>query len=305
MFDFLIQLYSSKKRNKILGVFHIYFIKRKISIILFKILTIVLTFRKVLSINKVNRESDIIISLTTFPARISTLWLTIYSLFRQTLMPKKIILWLSSLQFPNGLEDIPKNLKKFMKYGLEIYFVDEDIGSHKKYYYTLQFFPRYYIVTVDDDFVYHSSMLEQLYTTSKNFRDSVVCNYARYIKRDDTGKLCPYNTWPIINNNDFKPIIHPDIFFGSGGGTLFPPGALYDDCLRKDLLIKLTPKADDIWLNSMCRLQGSHIVYLNSKYDLFPLKIRNNIKLSDINLDNNYNDNQLDNINKYYNNIFS
>ena len=55
----------------------------------------------------------------------------------------------------------------------------------------------------------------------------------------------------------------------------------------------------------MCRLQGSHIVYLNSKYDLFPLKIRNNIKLSDVNLDNNYNDNQLDNINKYYNNIFS
>ena len=113
MFDFLIQLYSSKKRNKVLDIFHIYFIRRKISILLFKILTTVLTFHKVLYINKVNQESDIIISLTTFPARISTLWLTIYSLFRQTLMPKKIVLWLSSLQFPNGLEDLPKKLTRF------------------------------------------------------------------------------------------------------------------------------------------------------------------------------------------------
>lgn len=44
---------------------------------------------------------EIIVSLTTFPARISTVWITIETIFRQEVMPDRIVLWLAKEQFPN------------------------------------------------------------------------------------------------------------------------------------------------------------------------------------------------------------
>ena len=43
---------------------------------------------------------EVIVSLTTFPARISTVWITIETIFRQEVMPDRIVLWLAKEQFP-------------------------------------------------------------------------------------------------------------------------------------------------------------------------------------------------------------
>ena len=45
------------------------------------------------------RTADVIISLTTYPARIDTLHYTLYTLFTQSLAPKRVLLWLSKEEF--------------------------------------------------------------------------------------------------------------------------------------------------------------------------------------------------------------
>jgi len=41
-----------------------------------------------------DRQSRIIVSLTTYPARINSVWITVSSLLQQTMKPYKVILWL-------------------------------------------------------------------------------------------------------------------------------------------------------------------------------------------------------------------
>ena len=252
---------------------------------------------------KLNNNSNIIVSLTSFPARIKTVWITIESILRQTQPPQKIILWLSVQQFKNT-KSLPSSLLKLQKKGVEIRFVEENIMSHKKYYYVMQEYPTSYIITIDDDLLYHSSLIETLYNISTN-NHAVACNYAREISHKQSS-LLPYNSWKLIGKEPFNtPISSNNIFFGSGGGTIFPPKSLHNDWSKKNLFTQLTPKADDIWLNAMCRLNKTPIIYINSLYDLLPIPIKNNKKLADENLNLNMNDIQINNICTYYKkNIF-
>ncbi len=47
----------------------------------------------------VDESSDVVVSLTTYPARIKTVWVTIASLLGQSHKPRKVILYLSRAQF--------------------------------------------------------------------------------------------------------------------------------------------------------------------------------------------------------------
>ncbi len=46
------------------------------------------------------RETKIIVSLTTFPDRIESVYKTVSTLLTQTLKPDEVILWLADSQFP-------------------------------------------------------------------------------------------------------------------------------------------------------------------------------------------------------------
>ena len=71
---------------------------------------------------------QIIISLTSYPARINNLIHTIESLFRQKRQADEIVLWLSILEFPNKYNDLPKDLLCLIgKNGFHIEWVTENI----------------------------------------------------------------------------------------------------------------------------------------------------------------------------------
>lgn len=77
------------------------------------------------------RVTDAVISLTTFPRRAPYLWLVIETLLRQSMLPHKIVLYLSREQFPSAA-DVPATLRPYEEAGiLEIRMVDGDIRSHK------------------------------------------------------------------------------------------------------------------------------------------------------------------------------
>ena len=78
-----------------------------------------------------SNHSGVIVSLTTFPPRISQLHLMLKSILWQTCPPEKIIVWLSEQEFPGRLNDLPEELRRLMAKGIEFRFVSENFRSHR------------------------------------------------------------------------------------------------------------------------------------------------------------------------------
>lgn len=214
---------------------------------------------------------------------------------RQTKKPDKIILWLSKEQFLS-LDLLPKTLLKQKKRGLDIRLVEGNIGSHKKYYYTLQEFPNDYMITIDDDIFYQSTMIENMFNYSIRYPLSVISQYSVKILWIENN-LEPYVLWPAIKN-EAKPNLYS--FFGTGGGTLFPPFSFAEDVLNKDLFMLLAPTADDVWLNAMCRLKNTKITKISYNSNFLPLLNISGQNLNSINNKLNQNDKQLFAVREYF-----
>ena len=75
------------------------------------------------------RETPIIISLTSYPARIESAYKTIRTLLHQSYLPDRIILWLAKEQFVSETA-LPSNLLELKKYGLEE-IIEIDTGEYK------------------------------------------------------------------------------------------------------------------------------------------------------------------------------
>ena len=106
------------------------------------------------------KKSDVVVSLTSFPGRINEVYIVIQSMLRQTLLPKKIILWLSKEQFKDI--KLPLNLTSLINDIFIIKFVEGDIRSHKKYFYVLSEYSDCKIIIIDDDLFYPSDMVEKM-----------------------------------------------------------------------------------------------------------------------------------------------
>lgn len=238
---------------------------------------------------------EIIVSLTSFPARINKVHIVIESILNQTVKPHRVILWLSKEQFKN-LDDLPTNLLKYIQRGLEIRLVDGDLKSHKKYYYAFKEFPNDYVVLIDDDILYESTFINELLEGFDGRK--IKCRYAFKISRDKTGQLLPYNEWPFIKDKAYG----KDVFFGTGGGTIFIPSILPKQTLDINQIIKLCPKADDVWLNAMVRINKLEII---KKYIGLPFPIVNkkSSTLYQENVGMSMNDIQINEVNSVYHSI--
>lgn len=300
MVDFFDNLYSSViNKNKFLFKIKFYsFLRFSIRILANLIIPIYfLSTHKNnrYALKKTNRSTErIIVSLTTFPLRISKVWLVVESILRQSHQPDKIILWLSKEQFAT-LEMLPARLLKMQDRGLEVRLCEGDLRSHKKYYYSFKEYANDVIVTVDDDILYPTDMIESLMNSHKQNPLSVVCRYAfRMCYKNN--KLMKYNSWSQLYN--YVPPSY-ETFFGSGGGTLFPPNSLHCEVLNKNVFSTICFLADDIWLNAMVRLNNVNIVKVNCSNTLLPVINKNNTTLYSVNVGENQNDKQLQNVSAY------
>ena len=240
------------------------------------------------------RGGKVIVSFTSFPARIQNVWQVVECMFRQTCRPYKIILWLSRDQFPTR-ESVPESLRIRENGVFEIRLVDGNIRSHKKYYYVAQEYPDSWIFLIDDDIYYPTDILERSWRAHEENPRAVIANYGYSIAYDEDGSCLSYSRWkPCHIGAKGK-----GLFFGSGGGTLLKPSLLYKDLTDIELALKLTPLADDIWLNAMCQLAHLDIVILPYGL-LLPVESRGNITLSSVNNGESKNDEQLGRIKTYY-----
>ena len=240
----------------------------------------------------------IVLSFTTFPPRIDTVWQTAYTLLNQTVKVDHVILWLAREQF-ESLDTLPDSLKRLKKYGLEIKFCD-DLRPHKKYYYAMQEYPDAIVITVDDDVYYPSFLVERLYSKHQEFPDAICCNWAHLIKKSNDGKILPYNKWEQgVSGCDDK----PSFSLNQVGyeGVLYPPHSLDSRCFDKDLLCKLSLNADDLWLKAMSYLHGTKVVRANDvAYRYFGILKSQKVALNISNCGQNKNDEAIEKITTYF-----
>lgn len=243
-------------------------------------------------------ETDLfIVSLTTFPARINKVWLTIESILRQKEKPDKIILWLYKGEF-NGIESLPKNLLRLQSRGLEIRFCEDNLMPHKKYYYSILEYPNSHIITIDDDMIYPPNLISKLKYYSIRYPETIICPITRHIKVVNN-IIRPYSEWSSLNTNTNPSFSNLTM---GGGGTLFPANSLHNDLIDKNIINKYALTADDLWLKIMSLRKGTKVMSIAGEYPRFfiPIIQKNNIKLMDSNIGEGNNDKVFKNLVEFF-----
>jgi mutator protein MutT len=210
-------------------------------------------------------KDKIIVSLTTYPDRIETVYLTIYSLLFQTIKPFKILLWLSKDEFANMENDLPDSLLRLKEFGLEIRWVEDNLKSFKKLIYSLKEFPDDLIITVDDDVYYQPDCIERLYLSYLDDPDKISCHKASKITFNCNGDINRYDDW-IKHNNGIDVSIR-NIITGVGG-VLYKSDFLNKNIFDQDLFMKLTPTTDDIWFWAMSVLNKTKTKIIRDNIDI-------------------------------------
>lgn len=189
--------------------------------------------------------NQVIISLTSFPPAIKYVEPTVKSLLAGSMLPDKIVLYLTYSQF--GEEGVPDYLLKLAEENpiFEIRNYDRDLRSYRKLVPALRDFPDAVIVTVDDDVSYDRDMLRDFMILHKKYPDCVLAHRAKRIK---PGR--PYCKWKKLRwyhfiGNKIKQGF--DIIQTGVGGVLYPPHSLLPEMIDDDLFTKLAPTTDDIW----------------------------------------------------------
>lgn len=202
-------------------------------------------------------RENVIISLTSYPARIESVNLCVESLLRQSYKADHVILWLSREQFPHEVNELPSALCNLRKKGLTIRFVDGDDRSYKKFIYAAREYTDSVIVTADDDALYPEDWLAKLVQTYKENPECVSCYRAHYITMDN-GKVRKYGEW-IGMSPDIKGPNMRLIPIGVGG-VLYPPQFFKKEGCNIGLIKEICPSTDDLWLKAMGVLNGYSVV---------------------------------------------
>lgn len=192
--------------------------------------------------------SEIIVSLTSYPARIKTVDRVLDSIIRQTILPVKIVLFLSADQF-HGYKGFP-DFSQYEKFGFEICWKREDLGPHKKYYYAMQQYPDNVVITIDDDIYYKETMIEELLKYHKKYPHAVITRRAHLVTWMENGCIAPYEKW-YFENFTYIGIPRMDLVATGCSGILYPPHIFKPELFNKDLFMEKAPYADDLWLKVM------------------------------------------------------
>ena len=234
-----------------------------------------------LGICKEEYASKLIVSLTSYPDRINSVYKVIESLLTQSLKPNMVILWLAQSQFPNKEDDLPLNLIKLKEFGLDIKWC-KDIKSFKKLIPIIKEYPNDIIVTADDDLYYDKDWLKILYSSYLTDKKSIHAHRIielGYIQnklvRVSKGKKDLVNTKKLSCLN----------LLNSGAGVLFPPHSFYKELAKEDVFLTICPTNDDVWFWAMTILNGCKIrIVENNIYDLNIIdETKNSVNLDSIN----------------------
>ena len=206
------------------------------------------------------RNRRLIVSLTTYPARINSVYKTITTLLNQTLKPDEVVLWLAREQ----ISSLPDNLTKLKDFGLKIKWC-KDIKSFKKLVPALEEYPEDIIVTVDDDYYYDSRLLEELYNAYLKNPQYIHARQAFRVCRAGKGEFCLKPRSYIYDKSYLPSFLNEPV---GCGGVLYPPSSLHKNVLNSNQFMREVPTHDDLWFWGHALRNGTQISVIPDGYKL-------------------------------------
>ncbi len=244
---------------------------------------------------------EIIVSLTTYSKRIHTVYRTIESIFLQTYKANRILLYIDESEYDN-VDSLPGTLQRQLKRGLEVRFV-KNLKSYKKLIPALKEFPDAVIITIDDDCLYATDLLERLIRSHQRNEQCVCGMECQRIRKSGPKDFMPYQSFgmgdgPKEEESSFNLIAE------GFGGILYPPHCLAKDVTEEELFKKLAPQADDIWFKCMSLKNGIKVTQVKREFPIFhyckvDLDVQD-IALCNTNKDEGGNDTQLKAVVDYF-----
>ncbi len=228
---------------------------------------------------------QIIVSLTSYPKRIDIVDKVIKSLWNQEICPDEIILYLSVIEFPQKEKDLPDKLVEMLgKRGFKIKWVEENLKSHKKYYYVLRDNNcKAIVITVDDDVIYSKTLISDLIYSYNKFPMAISARRTRIMLREGEN-LAKYNQW----DNFFGELIcepRMDLCAIGAGGVLYPPYSVADRWFDKEKIKSMSENQDDLWLKYNEIVDRIPVVYVRPTKEDQPIE---NVKGTALSTDNMY-----------------
>lgn len=241
-------------------------------------------------------DHELVVSLTSFPARFNRLHYTLMCVLNQSVKPGRVVLWIAH-------EDenlLPKSVLDLRIYGLEIRFT-EDIRSYKKLIPSLELYPGASFIIVDDDLYYSRNLIKRLLEEAKIFPHCVIAGRIHQVVFDSSGQIKPYKNW----NWDCSIKQSKNNFYTGCGGAFFPKGVFPQDVLNKRAFLELAPTADDVWFNWMLKLNSIQINGLGSKFSFWDWPDSQVISLHSNNVGGLGNDKQIENMIRVYGQVYT
>ena len=166
-----------------------------------------------------------IISLTSWKARINTVGLTLFSLYKKC-PGFHIVLVLSEEEFPKKEAELPDSIMAFVDQDLiEILWVYKNYKSFKKVLFTMQKYKHIPIISADDDCIYTCNYAKELYNVWINNKEK--CISAGVAKQDGFTYTCGASTLYAPNCFKNMGIDNIELVFKFGGNDDAFIGALY------------------------------------------------------------------------------
>ncbi len=205
-------------------------------------------------------QPDLVVSLTTIPHRVGTLHMVVESIFRQSVRPHRVVLWIGRGYFPDDSWLTPP-LRKQLTRGLTIMY-DEREWPHKKLIPSLKAFPSSLILTIDDDVIYSRELIRALLDAHEGAKGPcVAASLTRRVLATSPDCFSPYAQW--LQNVPSTDARGFDLLPLGVGGVLYPPDSLHPDVLNEDLALQLAPKQDDLWFKMMALRNAVGVVQAN------------------------------------------
>ncbi|MDR0319666.1 MAG: glycosyltransferase [Rickettsiales bacterium] len=197
-----------------------------------------------------NKKPKIIASMTSFPAAIQFAVRAIGSILNQTVVPDKIVLYLTASQFPGG--KIPAELAALTKKNkkVEVRFYDENIRSYTKLIPALKDFPDDIIMTFDDDILYPRGVVADLLRHHKKYPRAIIGNRVRRARFGEDGRLLPHLKWKVYKSLRFFYLsTRPRLVNHITGvaGALYPPHIFPKEVFDSKIFMEIAPTVDDVW----------------------------------------------------------
>lgn len=119
-------------------------------------------FQKMIKHFDISPTADVFVSFTSWPKRIRYAVNVVKNMKKQTYKPKKIILTLSSDEFPNMEKDLPKELLAELDETFLIKWTDKNYYTMKKLFPLFWVHPEHWVLLVDDDIPYPNNFIETM-----------------------------------------------------------------------------------------------------------------------------------------------